>query len=116
MLKDLKPSTRQRFISIDMDYPSTTVEQAILVQQTGIEQAIAENLVKLANAIRQLEVAAVPEVASTRTLISAARLIKAGLHPHTAVECSVIAPLSDDKAATKSLSELIAVYMGNNGD
>lgn len=112
VLKDLKPSTRQRMVSLELHYPEAELEQQILVQETAISLASARDLVKLANAIRNLDTASIAEVASTRTLISAAKLMQGGLDVKTAVSAAMITPLSDDIETTRSLRELADAYLG----
>lgn len=112
VLKDLKPSTRQRMISVELGYPEAELEQQILVKETGINQDLAQELVKLANAVRKLEMATIAEVASTRTLVNAAKLIAGGLNIKSAVWAAIITPLSDDRETTRSLGELVDAYLG----
>lgn len=112
VLKDLKPSTRQRLVSVELEYPEAELERKILMSETGLHQDLAQELVKLANAIRTLEMATIAEVASTRTLVNAAKLIVGGLHIKSAVWAAIITPLSDDRETTQSLGELVEAYLG----
>ncbi len=111
VLKDLKPSTRQRMVSVELGYPEAELERQILVKETGINQDVAQELVKFANAIRKLDVATIAEVASTRTLVSASRLIVGGLNIKSAVWAAIITPLSDDIETTRNLGELADTYL-----
>lgn len=111
ILKDLKQSTRQRMVSMEMGYPSTKLEVAILMKESGIDSDTAQDLVKLANGIRSLGKESLPEVASTRTLISCARLIKEGLPPREAASVAVLLPLCDEGQITADLGEIVASYL-----
>ncbi|OMC47446.1 AAA family ATPase [Mycolicibacterium fortuitum] len=111
VLKDLKDSTRQRMVAIEFDYPDQDVERIIVQRESGIGAHVAEDLVRLAQAIRRLDGAGLREVASTRVLIAAARLAQAGLSVHEAAEAAIIAPLTDDHAVGASLRQLVEVYL-----
>jgi nitric oxide reductase NorQ protein len=111
VLKDLKPSTRQRMVAIALSYPDTETEERILMQEANVDLELARRLVRLGQAIRALKNEGLPEGASTRTLISAARLIKSGVAPIVAAEVAIAGPLSDDPSACKNLLEMAVVYM-----
>lgn len=111
VLKDLKPSTRQRMVSIELDFPDAAIERQILLQETGVSEDIADRLIRLGQAIRQLDHEGLPEVASTRTLISAALLISNGVSPEEAAEAAIAGALTDDPTASRQLRELARVYM-----
>ena len=83
-LKELKPSTRQRFLALGFDYPAADVECEILVGETGADAATARRLVALAGKLREVEPLGLAEAPSTRLLVNAARLIQAGLPPRAA--------------------------------
>jgi nitric oxide reductase NorQ protein len=107
LLKNLKPSTRQRFIAIQFGYPPAALERDILMNETGIESALAENLVRLAGHFRQLKNHDLEEAASTRLLVYAATLIKAGCDPVLACEAAMVQPLTDDPDTAAALLEVI---------
>jgi nitric oxide reductase NorQ protein len=111
VLKDLKQSTRQRMVAIEMHYPVPAKEIEIVMQESGLDAAGAADLVKLANAIRKLDSSSLPEVSSTRTLISTGRLIKEGLTPRAAATAAMLLPLSDDAEITRGLGEVINTYL-----
>ncbi|MGQ0698862.1 MAG: CbbQ/NirQ/NorQ/GpvN family protein [Panacagrimonas sp.] len=111
VLKDLKPSTRQRMVSIELSFPGPEIEERILIQETGIDVDMAKRLVRLGQAIRQLQHEGLPEAASTRTLVSTALLIKDGVSPKDAAEAALTGPLTDDPVAAKHLLEMMKVYM-----
>lgn len=111
ILKDLKPSTRQRMASIELGFPPSEVELEVVLAESGVDRAVAENLVRLGNAIRELDVAGLPEVSSTRSLIAAADLVQSGLAPLDAVRAGMILPLCDDEAMTRGLMDLAKTYL-----
>lgn len=111
VLKDLKPSTRQRMISIELTFPKPEVEENIIIQETGIVADLARRLIHLAQAIRKLQHDGLPEAASTRTLISAALLIMDGVDLREAVEAAIMGPLTDDPVASRQLLEMVNIYM-----
>jgi nitric oxide reductase NorQ protein len=113
VLKDLKDSTRQRMVAIELDFPSAEIERSIIVEETGISPEDAERLVNLGQAIRNLEAAGLREVASTRVLIAAARLSHEGLSLATAARGAVAGPLTDDPGLTAGLVEMVSAYLGD---
>lgn len=112
LLKNLKPSTRQRFIAIQFGYPPAALEQDILIKETGIDTQLAQRLVSLAGHFRQLKNHDLEEAASTRLLVYAATLIKAGCDPVMACEAAMIEPLTDDLDTAAALLEVIKASFG----
>ena len=104
--KELKPSTRQRFIAISFAYPEAKIEAAILVNETGIDESIAKKLVNIATKIRNLTELGLAETVSTRLLVDAAKLIHSGLPKRLAVEVAVVEPLTDDLEVIEALKDL----------
>lgn len=111
ILKDLKDSTRQRMVAIEFDYPDADVEIDIVRCESGTTEQVADDLVRLAQAIRRVDRAGLREVSSTRVLIAAARLTEAGLSLREAAEAAIVAPLTDDRAVGASLRQLLDVYL-----
>jgi nitric oxide reductase NorQ protein len=111
LLKDLKPSTRQRMVALDFDFPPPAVERQILSEVHGIAPAHADQLVRLAQAIRQLQEPGLAEAASTRALVAAGKLIKAGLPARQAAHAAMASPLSDDLNMVRHLVALIDTYL-----
>ena len=107
VLKDLKQSTRQRFISIDFAYPKVDKEVEIVAHESGVALKIARQLVTLANKIRNIREHGLTEGASTRLLIYAARLIKRDIPIHEACRTAICLPLTDDDRLQETLAELI---------
>jgi nitric oxide reductase NorQ protein len=110
VLKDLKDSTRQRMVAIEIDFPPVDIEEKVVAHEAGIEPQMASQLVRLGQAIRRLENAGLREVASTRVLIAAGRLVREGLPVPVAAKAAVTGPLTDDPVVTVGLAELIDAY------
>lgn len=104
--KELKPSTRQRFVAISFDYPEPKVEAEILMMETGIDSVVAKKLVNIATKIRNLTELGLTETVSTRLLVDAAKLIHSGLPKRLAVHAGVVEPLSDDPDTLSALKDL----------
>ena len=104
--KELKPSTRQRFVAISFDYPEEKVEAEILVSEAGIDKDIAKKLVNIATKIRNLTELGLTETVSTRLLVDAAKLIHVGLPKRLAVHVAVVEPLTDDLEVIQALKDL----------
>lgn len=107
VLKDLKQSTRQRFVSIDFDYPVPEKETEIVAHEGGVSKEAASKLVALAGKIRNIREHGLTEGASTRLLIYAARLIKNNIQPSQACRCAICLPLTDDEKLQETLTELV---------
>lgn len=114
-LKDLKPSFRQRFVTLPMNYLPPEQEAAVLVAESGIEFSVAQRLVRCAQAIRQADDAFHFEPPSTRTLVTAAQLIADGEPELSAAQAAILAPLSSDGALMDSLFELAAAHLHSAG-
>jgi nitric oxide reductase NorQ protein len=94
--KDLKPSTRQRFVALDMSWPEADAEAEIVAHETGLNVETARKLVTLGARTRTLDDPALPEGASTRMLVYAATLMAGGMDAHSACRIGMIQPLTDD--------------------
>lgn len=106
-LKELKPSTRQRFVGLTFGYPKPDVEQRIVSGETGASAQVAKALVALAGKMRSLDTLGLAEVPSTRLLVDAARLIDKGLDPRLACRVGIIEPLTDDLELATALQDLV---------
>lgn len=113
VLKDLKDSTRQRMVAIEFGFPSPDVEEKIVTSEAGLDHERAAELVRFGQAIRRLETGGLREVASTRVLIAAGRLIAEGLSPREAARAAVAGPLTDDSTVIAGLVEMIDVYLSD---
>jgi nitric oxide reductase NorQ protein len=108
VLKDLKQSTRQRFVALNFDYPSAELENRIIVNETGIDTQTAAQLVKFAHMTRNLKGSGLEEGASTRLLVHAAKLMKSGVRPVVACRSSIAEALTDDEEMLIAVNELSA--------
>jgi nitric oxide reductase NorQ protein len=108
VLKDLKHSTKQRFIAIEFDYPEAALEQSILESEAGVDAATAEKLVKVAEKVRNLRTHGLEEGVSTRLLVYAGQLIENGVEPRDAAEAAICKPITDDAEMQRSIMEIIA--------
>jgi nitric oxide reductase NorQ protein len=106
VLKDLKQSTRQRFIALEFDYPSAAIEQKIIEKETAIDANTAKQLVKFAQMTRNLKGSGLDEGASTRLLVHAGKLIQTGVNPVTACRSSISQALTDDPEMLAAVNEL----------
>jgi nitric oxide reductase NorQ protein len=111
VLKDLKDSTRQRMTAIEFGFPGPEVEVAIVAHEAGVGDATAAELVRLGQAIRRLETGGLREVASTRVLVTAGRLIAEGLTRTEAARAAIAGPLTDEAAVSRALNEMIQLYL-----
>jgi len=107
LLKGMKPSTRQRFISLRFDYPAAAFEQTIVMRESSADEALAARLIELGGALRALKDHDLEESASTRLLVYTARLIRSGFAPRDACRAGLIEPLSDDKETVEALMEVV---------
>jgi nitric oxide reductase NorQ protein len=108
VLKELKQSTRQRFIAIEFNYPRPELERRVIVKETGVDESIAEKLVKLAEMTRNLKGNGLEEGASTRLLVHAGKLIAQGVEARTACQGAIAQALTDDSDMIHAVNELIA--------
>ncbi|MEO5606832.1 MAG: CbbQ/NirQ/NorQ/GpvN family protein [Polaromonas sp.] len=107
MLKDMKPSTRQRFVALDFNFPPPERETAIVERESGVDAATARGLVALAQRLRGLQDRGLAEVPSTRLLIAAARLITAGIPVSIACYSAIVSPLSDEPSLLGAMRDLV---------
>ena len=112
LLKGLKPSTRQRFVALSLNYPTPALEQRIVQLESGCSAAVAEQLVRLAQALRRLTEHDLEETASTRLLVMAARLHQRGLALPAAAHAAILEALSDDGPTVAALAEVQSAILG----
>lgn len=106
-MRELKASTRQRFVAHTFGYPSEDAETRIITGETGLEESIARRLVGIASKVRNLTELALLESVSTRLLVDAAKLINQGLPPRFAASAAIAEPLTDDVDALKAIRHVI---------
>lgn len=107
-LKDLKHSTRQRFVALDFHFPEPEREAKIIAHESGVDDANAGLLAKLGHKVRNLREHGLKEGASTRVLIYAGRLIREGIAPRRACHVAVTWGITDDQQVQRSLDEVVA--------
>ena len=112
LMKGMKPSTRQRFVSLRFDFPGSAREIAILRGETGCDEDLAKRLVAIAQALRTLKDQDLEEAASTRLLVYAATLVKAGMDPVTACRAAMVESLTDDVETAGALMEIVNATFG----
>ena len=112
LLKSLKPSTRQRFVAVELGFPRPEVELRVVAAESGLEPELVRPLINLAGRVRALKGMDLEEAASTRLLVYAATLMRAGLDAASAVEHALIEPLSDDAEVKAGLRELVRASLG----
>jgi nitric oxide reductase NorQ protein len=108
VLKDLKPSTRQRFVAIEFRYPPRDKEAEIVRHESGIDPERALELAALGEKIRNLKASGLEEGVSTRLLVYAARLMVRGVGPRAACTVAVTRALSDDPEIQRAIDQLVA--------
>ena len=110
-VKDLKESTKQRFVAIDFDYPSAEAEAAIVAHEADIALPTAADLVHVAARTRNLRGRGLAEGASTRMIVHAARLLAAGIPMQEALRASLVLPLTDDTDMREALEAVIDAFV-----
>ena len=112
LLKQLKPSTRQRFLAVEFDFPDAETEKAVIMRETGIDVERAALLVRIAGNIRKLTGIDLEEAVSTRLLVYGATLLMANVAFDDAINAAIIEPLSDDADIKAGLREAIGIIRG----
>jgi nitric oxide reductase NorQ protein len=111
VLKDLKPSTRQRFVSLEFDYPSVEIETTIIAHEANLDMAAAERLAVIGERVRNLKQHGFEEGVSTRLLIYAANLMNADIDPRRAAEVAIITAISDDRIVQQAVADIVDVIL-----
>jgi nitric oxide reductase NorQ protein len=111
-LKDLKPSTRQRFVALDFGFPPAEQETDIVAHESGLARPDALALVAIAARLRALQDSGLVEVPSTRLLIAAARLMAGGIDARRACDVAIVAPLSDDPMLVATMRDVVQALFG----
>ena len=112
LLKGMKPSTRQRFVSLRFDFPATEREETILIGESGCAPDLAKRLVSIAHALRTLKDHDLEEAASTRLLVYAALLVRDGMDPVIACRAAIVESLTDDPEVADALMEVVSATFG----
>ncbi|HCP45291.1 MAG TPA: AAA family ATPase [Deltaproteobacteria bacterium] len=107
IMKDLKQSTRQRFLGLSFDYPPREIETEVVAHETGLDTETASRLVRIGARVRKLKSHGLEEGVSTRLLVYAGRLMASGLSAEVACRAAIVEPLSDDPDLQRSMAEVI---------
>jgi nitric oxide reductase NorQ protein len=111
VLKDLKQSTRQRFLSLEFDYPPAEAEGRIVAHEGGVSEPTARDLVKIGEKVRNLKGHGLEEGVSTRLLVYAGQMISRGVDPVTACEVAIASPITDDAELQRSIREIVTTVI-----
>jgi nitric oxide reductase NorQ protein len=114
VLKDLKPSTKQRFVAYNFDYPSEAVEREIVAEESeGLSEDRLHRLVAAGRQARNLKDHGLEEATSTRALVYAGQLMHAGMSPIDACRAALVAPVTDDPELTEALMDIVEAHFGD---
>jgi nitric oxide reductase NorQ protein len=111
VLKDLKPSTRQRFVSLEFDYPAVDVEARIIAHESGVAADVAERLARIGEKVRNLREHGFEEGVSTRLLVYTAQLITGGISPRRACDVAISRAVTDEPDVQKAVAEIVDVLL-----
>jgi nitric oxide reductase NorQ protein len=109
--KDLKPSTRQRFVSLEFDYPAVSVEATIIAHESGIDAELAQQLALIGEKVRNLREHGFEEGVSTRLLVYAAQLAAAGIAPRRACDVAIARAVTDDAEVQQAIASIVDVLL-----
>lgn len=112
IMKTLKPSTRQRFVAMEFDFPAPEQEIRIVCQESGLDERRVAGLVRLAGKLRELKGQDLEEGVSTRLVVYAATLIAGGMDMNRAIAAAMIEPLTDDADVKRGLADLVVAVFG----
>lgn len=110
LMKDLKPSTKQRFGALHFDYPKADMEAEIVAAETGVDREIADKLVQIAHRARNLKGHGLDEGISTRLLVYAGQIIAEGVDPALACTMTLVTPLTDDPDMRETLEAAVGTF------
>ena len=110
LMKDLKQSTKQRFAALDFDYPEAGIEAEIVAREAGVDPAVAEKLVQVAQRTRNLKGHGLDEGISTRLLVYAGQMIAEGVAPVAACQMTLVTPLTDDPDMRQTLQAAVETF------
>src|SRR3954462_290653 len=111
ILKDLKQSTRQRFVALEFDYPPAELEAEIVAREGGIDVEMAHDLVRIGQKVRNLRGHGLEEGVSTRLLIYAAQMIARGIPAIAAADVAICSPITDDRELQRSIREIVTTVI-----
>ncbi|MBM3299272.1 MAG: CbbQ/NirQ/NorQ C-terminal domain-containing protein, partial [Deltaproteobacteria bacterium] len=108
VMKDLKHSTRQRFVALPFSYPPREKERMIIVREAGVDEDTADRLVRLGEMVRNLRQHGLEEGVSTRLLVYAGKLISSGIPPFAACDAAVTRAMTDDSEMERAIEEIVS--------
>ena len=114
VLKNLKPSTRQRFVALDFDYPAVDVEAAIVAHESGVDAAMADRLAQVGHAVRRLKDHGdhgLDEGVSTRLLVYAGQLMVRGIAPRRACDAALVQAVGDDPEVQRAVADVVHLLL-----
>ncbi len=112
LMKDLKQSTKQRFVALDFDYPIAETESDIVAKESGLDIELSKKLIQIAATARNLKGHGLDEGISTRLMVYAARLMQMGVTPNDACRMALVRPITDDADIRSTLNHAIdAVFV-----
>jgi nitric oxide reductase NorQ protein len=111
VIKDLKHSTRQRFVAIEFDYPPRELETDIIAHESGVDQGLAHELARIGEKVRNLRDHGLEEGVSTRLLIYAGQLVMQGIPPRRACQLAITKSITDDLEAQRAVAEIISTIL-----
>jgi nitric oxide reductase NorQ protein len=111
VLKDLKPSTRQRFVSLEFTYPAVDVEATIIAHESGVDAGLAHQLALIGTKVRNLREHGFEEGVSTRLLVYAAQLVAGGVDPRRACEAAITTAITDDAEVQQAVTDIVDVLL-----
>jgi nitric oxide reductase NorQ protein len=111
VLKDLKPSTRQRFVSLEFSYPAPEVETTIIAHEGGVERSLAERLAEIGWRVRELREHGFEEGVSTRLLVYAALLTGQGIDARRACDVAIVRAVTDDVDVQQAVADIVDVVL-----
>ena len=112
VMKDLKQSTRQRFVALDFGYPPRDVEARVIAHESGLDVDTAMRLATLGEKVRHLKASGLPEGVSTRLLVYAAQLVRNGVPARRACAVAVSRALTDDHESAAAIDDVAAAIFG----
>jgi len=111
VLKDLKPSTRQRFVSLEFGYPDVATEATIIAHESGVEVGLAERLALIGQKVRNLREHGFEEGVSTRLLVYTAQLVVGGIAPRRACDVAIARAVTDDADVQDAVAAIVDVLL-----
>jgi nitric oxide reductase NorQ protein len=111
VVKDLKPSTRQRFVSLEFDYPAVEVEATIIAHESGVDAGLAERLARIGEKVRNLREHGFEDGVSTRLLVYAGQLVAGGIEPRRACEAAIARAVTDDAEVQRAVADIVDVLL-----